>query len=167
MRIAISSDHRGAQAAARLRDTLVQAGHQVTVMNPQAGDKACDYPDAAYPVALAVTQGQADFGVLICGTGIGMSIAANKVAGIRAALVHDEIGADLSRRHNDANVLCLSADMVGKRSMDRIVVKWVATPFEGGRHARRLAKIAAIEQGLDPGQVAGVEGDVLAGEVRP
>ncbi|RMD62319.1 MAG: RpiB/LacA/LacB family sugar-phosphate isomerase, partial [Planctomycetota bacterium] len=95
----------------------------------------------------------ADRGVLICGSGIGMCIAANKVKGVRAALVSDELSAEMSRRHNDANVLCLAADLLGDRLIERIVEIWLATPFEGGRHARRVAKIAAIERGEDPRSV--------------
>jgi ribose 5-phosphate isomerase B len=155
MRIALGADHRGSEVCRWVGEMLRQQGHQVEVLGP-CGDAHgnCDYPDAAYPVAKAVAEGRADRGVLFCGTGIGMSISANKVRGIRAALVHDEIGADMSRRHNDANVLCLSADMLGQRIIERIVQKWLATGFDGGRHARRLAKIAAIEQGLSPAQVA-------------
>jgi ribose 5-phosphate isomerase B len=110
----------------------------------------CDYPDMAYPVATAVATGDAQRGILICGSGIGMSIAANKVKGVRAALVHDEIGAEMSRRHNDANVLCLAADLLGVRLIERIIGIWLATEFEGGRHARRVSKITAIEQGHNP-----------------
>src|SRR5690606_21715167 len=90
---------------------LREAGHEVLETVENHNGEMCDYPDRAWPVARAVATGQADMGILICGTGIGMSIAANKVDGVRAALVHDEVSADLSRRHNDANVLCLPADM--------------------------------------------------------
>lgn len=154
MKFAIGADHRAAEVREHLARYLEQLGHQAIPMGQCAADKPCDYPDSAYAVASAVAQGKVDMGILICGTGIGMSIAANKVHGIRAALVHDEIGADMSRRHNDANVLCLSADMLGERIIDRIVKMWIDTPFEGGRHAKRLAKVAAIEQGLDPASAA-------------
>jgi len=152
MRIAIGSDHRGSDAAAHLHNLLREASHQVTVFG-SCDTGACDYPDVAFPVGKAVASKQMDLGVLICGTGIGMCIAANKVPGVRAALVHDELGAELSRRHNDANVLCLSGDMLGVRIIERIVRTWLATPFEGGRHARRLEKIAAIESGRDPSTI--------------
>jgi ribose 5-phosphate isomerase B len=99
-----------------------------------------------------VASGMADCGLLICGTGIGMSIAANKVKGIRAAVVHDEITAQISRSHNDSNVLCLSADLLGHRLIEQIIDAWLKTPFEGGRHARRLAKIRMIEEGRDPSE---------------
>jgi ribose 5-phosphate isomerase B len=149
MRIVIGSDHRGVEAATHLGHLLRESGHEVSIAGA-CDAKSCDYPDVAYPVGQAVAQQRIDRGVLICGTGIGMCIAANKVPGVRAALVHDELGAELSRRHNDANVLCLSGDMLGVRIIERIVRTWLATPFEGGRHARRLEKIAAIETGRDP-----------------
>jgi ribose 5-phosphate isomerase B len=153
MKIAIGADHRAAEVREHLSRSLEQQGHHVYPMGICAPDQSCDYPDSAYAVATAVASGKVDRGILICGTGIGMSIAANKVSGVRAALVHDEIGADMSRRHNDANVLCLSADMLGMRIIDRIVKIWIEAPFDGGRHSRRLAKVAAIEQGIDPSTV--------------
>ena len=110
----------------------------------------CDYPDVAWVVANAVASAQAERGVLICGTGIGMCIAANKLKGIRAALAQDELSAQLSRTHNDANVLCLSADLIGQTLMKRIVDVWFHTGFDGGRHERRLQKIVKIENGHDP-----------------
>jgi ribose 5-phosphate isomerase B len=111
----------------------------------------------AYPVAMAVSSGAVDRGILVCGSGIGMSMASNKVKGVRAALVHDEVGADISRRHNDANVLCLPADMLGQQTIEQVVAKWLRTEFEGGRHARRVNKITAIEQGLDPTDAGALE----------
>jgi len=150
MKIAIGADHRGHNVYKHLCMVLRENGHTLLEMMCQDDGPMCDYPDRAWPVAQAVATRQADRGILICGTGIGMSIAANKVPGVRAALVHDEVGADLSRRHNDANVLCLSADMVGDRIIDRIVLTWLGTPFEGGRHARRVSKITAIERNIDP-----------------
>ncbi|WP_432799701.1 ribose 5-phosphate isomerase B [Poriferisphaera sp. WC338] len=146
MIIAVGSDHRGADMLSKLTLELQHTGCKVLEVG-SCGGRMCDYPDMAYPVAQAVSSGQADRGILICGSGIGMSIAANKVDSVRAALVHDEIGAEMSRRHNDANVLCLPADLLGARVMERIVQIWLETEFEGGRHARRVDKIAAIEQG--------------------
>ena len=146
MKISLAADHRGKDVHAQLYSWLEQEGH-VLVEGPSCQNRACDYPDFAYPVAKAVAEGRIDRGILICGTGIGMCIAANKVKGVRAAMVHDEIGADMSRRHNDANILCLSADMLGQRIINRIVKAWLETEFEGGRHARRVKKITAIEQG--------------------
>lgn len=149
MKIAISADHRGVEALSRI--TLLLQNHGCEVLDLSGGvDKTCDYPDMAYPVAMAVATGTADRGILVCGSGIGMSIAANKVKRVRAALVHDEIGAGMSRRHNDANVLCLPADLLGVRIIERIIVCWLDTEFEGGRHARRVSKITAIEEGRDP-----------------
>jgi ribose 5-phosphate isomerase B len=109
-----------------------------------------DYPDSAYAACSKVSRGEAERAILICGTGIGMCIAANKIRGIRAALAQDELSAQLSRTHNDANVLCLSADLLGHTLVKRIVDTWVHTPFDGGRHLRRLHKIEAIERGEDP-----------------
>jgi len=149
MKIAIGADHRGSDVVLHVSQVLREEGHQVLAVGV-CDAKSCDYPDMAYPVGKSVASGEADRGILICGSGIGMSIAANKVAGVRAALIHDEIGAEMSRRHNDANVLCLSADMLGLRIIDRIIKTWLETAFEGGRHARRVAKISAIEQGTDP-----------------
>lgn len=149
MKIVIGSDHRGYEVRAHLEQFLSSQGHDVQIITAGQG-ASCDYPDVAYPVALAVAGGQCQRGILICGSGIGMSMCANKVKGIRAALVHDEVGADMSRRHNDANVLCLSADMLSLRIIDRLVETWLATPFEGGRHARRVAKIGSIDKGCDP-----------------
>ena len=106
-----------------------------------------DYPDFAFQVAQAVSEGRAERGILICGTGIGMCIAANKVRNVRAAPCHDAITAEMSRRHNDANILCLSADLLGDEVIDRMVRIWLETEFEGGRHARRVDKITRFESG--------------------
>ncbi len=149
MKIAVGTDHRGVDALSHIVNALEHKGLAVSRLGV-CDEGICDYPDTAYPVASAVAAGQVDRGILICGSGIGMSIAANKVKGVRAALVHDEIGAELSRSHNDANVLCLPADLLGMRLMLRIVDTWVATEFAGGRHARRISKIAAIEDGRHP-----------------
>ena len=149
MKIALGSDHRGSQMAQALLQQLRAEGHEVTVMGECSGTM-CDYPDVAWVVANAVSSGQAERGILICGTGIGMCIAANKVKGIRAALAQDELSAQLSRTHNDANVLCLSADLIGQTLVKRIVDVWFRTGFDGGRHERRLQKIVKIENGHDP-----------------
>ena len=144
MKIAIGSDHRGFEAKRRLAQFLEQLRHEVVDVGPQAGDSV-DYPDYAFQVAQAVGSGQADRGILLCGTGIGMCIAANKVQGVRAAPCHDSITAEMSRRHNDANVLCLSADLLGEELIERMVRIWLETPFDGGRHARRVEKIVRYE----------------------
>ena len=152
MRIALSADHRGAAAARQLAEKLRREGQQVKILGDVSGEP-CDYPEQAYRVARAVAGGDADRGVLICGTGIGMCIAANKVKGVRAAVVHDELTAQISRSHNDANIVCLSGDLLGQRLIEKIVEAWLAADFDGGRHARRIHKIEAIEQGKDPASV--------------
>lgn len=152
MKVVLSSDHRGAAAIRGLAERLRQEGHDAEVL----GDcelPTVDYPERAFDVAQAVAAGKADRGVLICGTGIGMSIAANKVKGARAAVCHDELTAQLSRSHNDANIVCLSADLLGQRLIEKITEIFIKTPFEGGRHARRVRKIGAIENGLLPSTV--------------
>ncbi len=146
MKIAIGSDHRGFEAKSRIVSILHRLGHAVLDVGPQVRESV-DYPDFAFEVAQAVSAGRAERGILICGTGIGMCIAANKVSGVRAAPCHDCITAEMSRRHNDANVLCLSADLLGEELIDRMVRTWLETPFEGGRHARRVEKIARYELG--------------------
>lgn len=153
MRIALGADHRGAAAIRTLAEKLRKEGHEAEILGECSG-ATCDYPERAYEVGTAVTQGKADLGVLICGTGIGMSMAANKVRGVRAAVVHDELTAQLSRSHNDANILCLSGDLLGQRLIEKIVEVWLRTEFEGGRHARRVRKIEAIEQGKSPSSIA-------------
>jgi ribose 5-phosphate isomerase B len=146
MRVAIGSDHRGYDVKRRLATLLQRLGHEVSDYGPQSADSV-DYPDFAFQVAKAVSERRADRGILVCGTGIGMCIAANKVRGVRAAPCHDSITAEMSRRHNDANVLCLSADLLGEELIDRMVRIWLETEFEGGRHARRVEKIQRIECG--------------------
>ncbi|MDA7938641.1 RpiB/LacA/LacB family sugar-phosphate isomerase, partial [Pirellulales bacterium] len=103
------------------------------------------YPDVAANVSRQVADGSADRGILLCCTGVGMAIAANKIPGIRAATCHDEVAAEMSRRHNDLNVLCLAAEMVGAEQQEKMAEIWLNTDFEGGRHERRLSKIAALE----------------------
>jgi ribose 5-phosphate isomerase B len=145
MRLALGSDHRGRDAALHLEKRLREAGHEIVEMRvPESGEIA-DYPDAASTIGHAVSEGRADRGILLCGTGLGMSIAANKIPGVRAATAHDEITAELSRSHLDANVCCLSADLLGLRLIEKIVDRWLELEFEGGRHQRRIEKISAIE----------------------
>jgi ribose 5-phosphate isomerase B len=152
MKIALGADHRGTQAIKLLADRLRSAGHEVTAMGTMSGEP-CDYPESAFLVGNAVARGDADRGILICGTGLGMAMAANKVKGVRAVTAHDELTAEMGRGHNDANILCLSADLLGQRIIEKIVDVFLATNFESGRHERRLKKVAAIEQGLDPSTV--------------
>jgi len=148
MRIAIGSDHRGVAARLRIIGLLERMGHEVVDCGSHGTD-AVDYPDIAADVAGRVSEGTVDRGILLCCTGVGMAITANKVAGVRAATCHDEVTAEMSRRHNDLNVLCLSAEMVGPEVQDKMLRTWLETPFEGGRHARRLAKITALEHPCD------------------
>ena len=148
MRIAIGSDHRGVAARLRLSGMLERMGHAVIDCGSY-GASAVDYPDIAADVAGRVSHGTADRGILLCCTGVGMAIAANKLPGVRAATCHDEVTAEMSRRHNDLNVLCLSAEMIGPEVQEKMLGTWLSTSFEGGRHARRLAKIAALETHCD------------------
>ncbi len=141
MRIALGADHRGFRLKEELKRWLAARGHEVIDLGPATADRV-DYPDYAFEVADAVARRKADRGILVCSTGIGMSIAANKVRGVRAALVTGVRLARLSREHNDANVLCLGADIVSTAEARRIVGVWLRTEFAGGRHARRLAKLA-------------------------
>jgi len=150
MRIVLGADHRGFQSKERLKSFLLDQGHDVLDCGANSG-KSSDYPDFAVPACLRVVRSEAERAILMCGTGIGMSITANKVSGIRAALCHDELSAEISRRHNDANVLCLPADLLGDELVYRMVGVWLSTPFDGGRHARRIKKVMAAERHLDAG----------------
>jgi ribose 5-phosphate isomerase B len=145
MKIAAGWDHRGWIFREKLERALRRLGHDFVAMGATTGESS-DYPDFAFRVAEAVNCGEADRGVLVCGTGIGMSIAANKVKGIRAGVVHDERTARVSRTHNDTNVLCLSEDTVQGVMFEPILKIWLETPAEGGRHQRRLGKIAEYER---------------------
>jgi len=144
MKVALSSDHRGYAAKENIRGYLEKAGHEIMDFGCPNGS-SCDYPDTGLAGAMSVAKGESERGILLCGTGIGMSIAANKVCGIRAALCHDELTAELSRRHNDANVLCLPADLIGEHLIARVIDVWLETEYEGGRHQRRLDKITSFE----------------------
>lgn len=152
MIIAVGADHRGRDILHSVAEGLATKQYEIVTFfeDTMKQQGSIDYPDQAFVVSKAVSEGKADRGVLLCGSGIGMSIAANKVPGVRAALVMDEIGAEMSRRHNDANVLCIAADLIGRSVIERIVEIWLRTEFEGGRHARRVAKITAIEDGESP-----------------
>jgi ribose 5-phosphate isomerase B len=144
LRISIASDHRGVQIKNRLVQTLTSNGFIVFDEGTDS-DQAVDYPDFAKVVAQKVSRGEVDRGILICGTGIGMSIAANKFCGVRAASCYDEVMVEMSRRHNDVNVLCLPGDMIGERPIDELVLMWLNTEFDGGRHEQRIHKIRRIE----------------------
>jgi ribose 5-phosphate isomerase B len=144
MKIAVASDHRGFTVKGMVLALLSELGHDGLDRGPDSSESV-DYPDFAAEVASAVAEGTADRGILICGTGMGMCIVANKFAGVRAANCHDDLTAEMSRRHNDSNVLCLSADLLGDRLVNRMIEIWLETEFEGGRQARRVDKIAEHE----------------------
>jgi ribose 5-phosphate isomerase B len=144
MKISLGADHAAVDIKQRLLAQLQRAGHEV-LDRGTTGSASVDYPDFASVVAHDVAEGRAERGILVCGTGIGMSIAANKVAGVRAAKVNDPYEATMSRQHNDANVLCLGARVLDATVMDEIVRNFLGTAFEGGRHARRVAKMMALE----------------------
>jgi len=146
MRIAVGSDHRGVAMRAKIVDLLNNLGHEVLDLGKD-NEQCVDYPDVAADVARKVSKKEVDRGILVCGTGLGMAIVANKFPGVRAAPCHDSVTAELSRRHNDLNVLCLSGDILGERLVDRLVETWLNTEFEGGRHQRRVEKVKAIERG--------------------
>jgi ribose 5-phosphate isomerase B len=153
MKIAIAADHAGYAAKEEIKAVIKSMGHEVLDQGTNS-DASVDYPDYAEKVARAVVGGKADRGVLICGTGIGMSIAANKVDGIRAALITDEKTADLSRRHNDANVFCAGSRITSVVKIAECLKVWLQTEFEGGRHVVRVGKIAGLEKqatGAGPG----------------
>ena len=152
MKIVIGSDHRGFKAKNQVKDILAQLGHECIDIGTSSSNPV-DYPDHAYLAAMAVAQKQADRAILACGTGIGMSITANKINKVRAALCHDELSAQISRDHNDANILCLSGDQLGEVLLRKTVEVWLNTEFSGGRHQRRVNKITAIEDGKDPTEV--------------
>ncbi len=143
MRLVIGCDHRGLNLKQSVIRLISQLEHSYEDMGCYTADSV-DYPDIAQKVAEAVARGDFDYGILICDTGIGMSIAANKVRGIRAALCHDTLSAGRARQHNDANILCL-ASMDNTEVVLNIVDAFLAVQFEGGRHLRRLNKITAIE----------------------
>jgi ribose 5-phosphate isomerase B len=146
MRIVIGSDHAGFDHKQRLASYLAEKGHEVRDVGTSNAEESVDYPDFALAAAHAVAAGEADFGVLVCGTGIGMAIAANKVAGVRAANVIDPEFAALAREHNDANIVTLSARFVPVQVNEAILERFLGTEFGGARHAGRVAKITAAEQ---------------------
>jgi ribose 5-phosphate isomerase B len=145
MKIAIGSDHAGFELKEIISQLLKEMGHEVIDMGT-ASNSSVDYPDFAETVSKAVSEGSVDRGILICGTGIGMSIVANKFKNVRAALCNDLFTAKMSRLHNDANVLAIGGRIVGKDLAKEIVNIWINTPFEGGRHLKRLEKITLIER---------------------
>lgn len=153
MKIMVGSDHHGVRTRLNLGQFIQSQGHDVIDIGPTLDHpEPVDYPEIAAQVGRAVSQKEIDCGILICGTGIGMSIVANKFPGVRAAPVVDSISAEMSRRHNDLNVLCLSGDMLSEETIDHFVGIWLQSEFAQGRHARRVAKIAEIERELIEGR---------------
>lgn len=148
MRVAIGSDHAATKMKASLVTLLEEWGHDVSDFGTNS-DEPVDYPPIAADVARAVARGEVDRGIVLGGSGQGEQITANKVAGVRAALCHDLFTAELSRRHNDANVLAMGARVIALELAQRIVAVWLDTEFEGGRHQRRLDQIKQIEQSVD------------------
>jgi ribose 5-phosphate isomerase B len=144
MKVAVGNDHRGYEAKRRLMPLLKKLGHEVEDFGCE-GSTGVDYPDYAAPVARAVVAGAADVGILMDGSGIGMSIAANKFCGVRAALVHDEVTSRRAREHNHCNVLCIGTDLLSEDQIRQIVEIFLATGFADGRHVRRIEKLKAIE----------------------
>ena len=145
MKIILASDHRGLDVRESILEYLQTLPEHTIMLIDEQAPGSTDYPDIAAIVARSVSSGKADRGILICGTGIGTCIVANKFPGIRAAPCHNEVVAELSRKHNDSNVLCLSGDLLGERSSVAVVVAWLTAQFEGGRHHDRLEKIQRLE----------------------
>jgi ribose 5-phosphate isomerase B len=148
MRIAVGSDHAGFHLKEHVKAALGHLGHEVVDVGPDSPGSV-DYPQFAADAARLVGTGEADRGVLACGSGVGVAIVANKVAGVRAVNAHDSAEAEMARRHNDANVVTLSGARIGPEQADVIVGAFLRTEFEGGRHARRVGQISALEDGRD------------------
>lgn len=140
MKFVVGSDHAGFRLKERIKSWLEERGHEVEDVGT-ADEASVDYPDFAHAAAERIARGEADRGVLVCGSGLGMSMAANRHTGIRAAVCRDGFEARLARAHNDANVLCLGQRVIGEGAALDALEAFVATPFEGGRHERRVAKI--------------------------
>jgi len=149
MRIAVGADHAGYELKAEILSLLEELGHSYRDFGPQEKEPGDDYPDFGIPVARAVAKGEFDLGILICGSGVGMCILANKVRGIRAALCHDTFCARSSREHDDANILCLGARVVGAELAKEVVKTWLSAPFSGAnRHRRRGKKVMGLEKSI-------------------
>ena len=146
MKLAVAADHRGFEAKRKLIPLLGQWGHEVQDFGCDGTSASTDYPDFAIPAAQAVAAGQCDAGIFLDGSGLGMSIAANKVAGVRAALAHDEVTARISREHNHCNVICLGSDLLNENEIRKIIQVFLSTPFAEGRHLRRVEKLNDFER---------------------
>jgi ribose 5-phosphate isomerase B len=150
MKFYIATDHAGYNIKDFVKEVVVNLGHEIIDLGPHSSDRV-DYPDFAKKCANAVIEDEGSFGILICGTGIGISISANKVPGIRAALCHDHYTAKLTRQHNDANILCFGERVVGKGVIEEMIEAFANTAFEGGRHAGRVDKIEGCTLGANLG----------------
>ncbi len=146
-RIGLGADHAGFQAKESIKKYLESAGYAVSDAGTWS-EESVDYPDFAIEVARRVQQGQDELGILVCGTGIGMAIAANKIGGIRAAVAHDALTARMSREHNDANVLALGARVLSEHQIIEVAASFLSAEFAGGRHQRRVDKISELDQEL-------------------
>ena len=144
MRVAIGSDHAGFELKEILRAALAELGDEVTDYGTDSLE-SCDYPDIAVPLARAVAAGEHDFGILICSNGVGPSIVANKIHGVRAAVCHDTFSSKRAREHTDVNLLCIGAWAIGRGAASEVMRAFRAASFEGGRHERRLGKVKAID----------------------
>lgn len=145
MRVALASDHHGVELKSELVAVLGENDYDPVDVGPESAD-AVDYPEYAALAARFVADGEADAAVLICGSGVGMAIAANKFPGVRAVNAHDADEAEMARRHNDANVLSLGASRIDGPEAEQILLRFLETPFEGGRHSRRVDQISEIER---------------------
>jgi len=146
--ILIASDHGGYELKEFIKEYLLKTGYQVKDLGPFSPE-AVDYPEFGIKVAQQISEGKASRGILVCGTGIGMTIVANKYPNVRAALCHDQYTAAMSRRHNDANILVMGGRVLGKGVAREVVKMWLETEFEGGRHSRRLSQIQELERRLN------------------
>ena len=144
-KIALAADHAGFSLKEKVREYLLRKGYEVEDLGPRSSARV-DYPDFAEKVAARVATHEAPFGILVCGTGLGMAIAANKVPGIRATPCNDTISARMARAHNDANILTMGGRLTDEATAQKILDTWFSTPFEGGRHQDRIAKIEAVDQ---------------------
>ncbi|MGH6655476.1 MAG: RpiB/LacA/LacB family sugar-phosphate isomerase [Actinocrinis sp.] len=153
MRVAIAADHNGFEIKARLTARLVAHGHEVVDCGANSGDGTVNYPPLCQDVSLRVADGRVDRGIIVGGSGQGEHIACNKVKGVRAGLCHDRFTTEISRGHNDSNVLILGSKVIGPDLADELTDLWMAIPFKGGVHQDRLDQIAAIERGEIPHRV--------------
>jgi len=162
MRVAAGSDHAGFGLKRLLSERLVSLGHEVVDLGTFS-EESVDYPDFGAAVGRSVVSGATDFGLCVCGTGIGIAMAANKLPGVRAAVVHDVTSARLAREHNDANVICFGARLVGVEEASDSLEMFLSSRFAGGRHLLRIEKIAALETGSPGGPAGALRRDVMEG----